>query len=213
MRRASHDSLHIRAIAAYRPQQEWDAALLIEHMLEEPDSWDQHFRLWVYRGSLGASFSRHIHDRASASIALYAAYGHNLMDKRSFSIVERINEITSKLSFAAAPANSSWVELFPSLLYLPDWLATWKREGRKELHRFSATFLEFIDDIREKMVSPFIHCQSPAAIKYVAFQKAGSAPKSLATALIENEGKHGLSKEQAAWLAGAVLWVIIICSM
>lgn len=50
MRRACHDSLHIRAVGAYGRQQERDAAVLVARLLEEPGSWDRHFQMCANLG-------------------------------------------------------------------------------------------------------------------------------------------------------------------
>lgn len=44
MRRAVHESLHLRAVWTYQPQQEWDAAHLLTNLLEESQEWNRHFK-------------------------------------------------------------------------------------------------------------------------------------------------------------------------
>lgn len=68
-------------------------------------------------------------------------------------MVQSINEIVHALSNASAPANTAWVELFPALLSLPESLASWKRRGRQQFVKFSATYKGLVDGVREKVVS------------------------------------------------------------
>lgn len=70
-------------------------------------------------------------------------------------MVDRIDYIVHELATAASPANATWVELFPSLLYLPEALATWRRRDRERANGFTATFKELLESVRERAVSVY----------------------------------------------------------
>jgi hypothetical protein len=51
MRKASHERLNPHAAEAYRLLQEKEAAVLVDNMLNDPDSWSDHLKrsvLYVY---------------------------------------------------------------------------------------------------------------------------------------------------------------------
>lgn len=92
---------------------------------------------------------------AAASLALSVTYGRQLTGEDSYSMVQQINEITSTMTTAAAPANATWIELFPVFCYLPEFLATWKRIGREQYTETSTTYRELIQSVQDRLVNLF----------------------------------------------------------
>lgn len=134
MRRAGHEGFNVRAAATYQPLQEKESALLALHCLQDPDNWDDHLK------------------RSAASTVLCAVYGWLSIDKSSDPFVDRINKLMHRLVYAALPG-SFLVEIFPSMLYLPEWMAKWKREGRRWFEKDTKMFEDLLTDVQNKMVS------------------------------------------------------------
>lgn len=44
MRRAAHEGFNVRASTSYQPLQEKESALLVSHMLQDPNGWDDHLK-------------------------------------------------------------------------------------------------------------------------------------------------------------------------
>ncbi|PSR85636.1 hypothetical protein PHLCEN_2v5365 [Hermanssonia centrifuga] len=166
MRRAAHEGFNVRASTSYQPLQEKESALLVSHMLQDPNGWDDHLK------------------RSAASTVLSAVYGWLPIDSSADSLVGRINEMMHRVVQACLPG-AFLVEIFPSMLYLPDWMATWKRKGKDFFRKDTAMFEELLDDVRNKMNS-------------------GSSTPCFAATLLEGEKKFMLNNQEAAWLAGTM---------
>ena len=110
--------------------------LLLSHMIQEPDIWDEHLR------------------RSAASTVLAAVYGWPPLDKSADPLVERINDLMHRLVRACLPG-AHMVEIFPWMLHFPDWMAKWKREAKGWFKKDTKMFEGFMDDVRTKMVTVF----------------------------------------------------------
>ncbi|PSR77911.1 hypothetical protein PHLCEN_2v7653 [Hermanssonia centrifuga] len=95
-----------------------------------------------------------------------------------------INEVAKSLSNAGA-VGAYLVDIFPVMLYLPEWLAQWKREGRQLHEKYSAMLEGLLLDVRSRM-------------------QTGGLKPCLGASLIEAEGRNELSKRESAWLAGVM---------
>ncbi|KAI0072737.1 cytochrome P450 [Panus rudis PR-1116 ss-1] len=115
--------------------------------------------------------------RSTASNILTATYGWPRINDSHVPLVKRIHDHTEHLSNACIPG-TSMVDMFPVLNYLPLWMSKWKRDAIAWHKRESVLFEGFMNDA------------------------AGDTQYSFASSLIEGEGKHELSKKEAAWLAG-----------
>lgn len=89
--------------------------------------------------------------RALASSITSIVYGTASTNRSLDDILERIFEVVHDISNAAGK-DRHLVELFPSMLLLPDWLATWKRDGAASYRKYSALFEGFYEDARDSMV-------------------------------------------------------------
>lgn len=134
MRRAAHEGFNVRASATYQPLQEKESTLLASHMLRNPTRWDEHLK------------------RSAASTVLSAVYGWLPIDTSADALVERINKLMERIIYACMPG-AYLVEIFPSMLYLPEWSAKWKREGRAWFRKDTEMFEGFFDDVKMKLVS------------------------------------------------------------
>lgn len=134
MRRAAHESFNVRASAMYRPLQEKESIWLASHILRNPIHWEEHLK------------------RSAASTVLAAVYGWLPIDTSADTLVRRINALAERMASASAPG-AYLVDIFPSMLYLPDWLAKWKREGRAWFKKDTDMFEGLFDEVEMKLVS------------------------------------------------------------
>lgn len=140
MRRAAHEGFNIRAAAKYQPLQEKESALLALRCLQDPDNWDDHLK------------------HSAASSVLCAVYGWLSADKSADPFIDRIYQFMDRLTHAALPG-SYLVEIFPSMLYLPDWMAKWKREGCRWFRKDTQVFEGLLADVQNNMVSQSCPCR------------------------------------------------------
>lgn len=133
MRRAAHEGFAGRSTALYQPLQEKESALLALRILDDPEEWSHHFK------------------RSAASTMLCAIYGWLSIGTGADPIVDRINEHMERTFQASLPGNFL-VESFPSMLYLPSWMAKWKREGLNWHRKDTEMFRRLIDDVKADMV-------------------------------------------------------------
>lgn len=134
MRRAAHEGFNAHTAVKYQPLQEKEAALLALGCLQDPDKWNDHLQ------------------RSPASTIFCAVYGWLSGDKSSDPFIDRIYPFMERLTHAAMPG-SYLVEIFPSMIYLPEWMAKWKREGRKWFKKDTQAFERLLSDVQNKMVS------------------------------------------------------------
>ncbi|KAJ3558639.1 hypothetical protein NM688_g803 [Phlebia brevispora] len=170
MRRATHEVMHMHAVDKQAPSQEYDAAVLLSHLIEEPDKWVRHC------------------GQAAASLAFSVLYGEHLADKSSYTEVEHLNQLTHVSTRSAAGGTGVWVELFPSLRHMPEWLpgAGWKRNAKAHFAKMTKQVHSWLDAAAERM-------------------RATEAKTCLARGLIEDKDKYGLTSDESAWLAGVAL--------
>ena len=192
MRRATHEGLlNTQAVLSYRPIQEKQAAVLALHMLDDPTNWDNHYR------------------RSSASTILSIVYGWPPVDPSRDSVVEEVHKLAFRVAHAIRPG-TYMVESLPWMLYLPEWLAKWKREGRALFRYGTKLFQQLKDEVEMQVVSAFY------AILYALTssnmpcqQRLGEMDSSSCFAAKLMDGKSDLSEQEIVWLAGTMLYVAL----
>lgn len=90
--------------------------------------------------------------RSAASTVLCATYGWLPLGKEGDGLVDYINDLMHRLVRACLPG-AYLVEIFPSMMYLPEWLARWKRDGYAWHRKDSVMFQSFMEDVAKKKVS------------------------------------------------------------
>lgn len=90
------------------------------------------------------------------------------------------------------------------MLYLPSWIAPWKRKALQWFKEDSEMFLGLLNEAQQKLVRFFSYNTRDERLNCFA-QRDGGSQQTFSAFLIENEEKTCLSKEEAAWLAGAML--------
>lgn len=133
MRRATHESFNTRKAGYYQPLQEKEAALLVYHMLCQPEDWDNHFK------------------RSAASMIFGIVYGWSSLDSSKDELARKVNDWMHRIVCAARPG-AFLVDTFPWMLSLPDWMAKWKRDAKQWYRTDRVLFEGMLSDIAHKMV-------------------------------------------------------------
>lgn len=91
----------------------------------------------------------HTFSTAAATVltSVYAYYPVKLGDP----LVHKVEQYVDRMLKAALPGNYL-VDLFPWMMYIPKWMASWKREGYAWFKKDTDMFLGVIDDVKEGMV-------------------------------------------------------------
>ncbi|KAF5342840.1 hypothetical protein D9758_013372 [Tetrapyrgos nigripes] len=132
MRKAAHEGLNIRASEAYQPLQEKEAAVLVDNVLKDPNSWVDHL------------------NSSAASTILTAVYGVESIKSKDDPLVAQVNNCADRLTRASQPG-AFLVEFLPIMKYLPEALAPWKKEGNEWYRKDTAMFQGFLDDVQSKV--------------------------------------------------------------
>ncbi|KAF7790516.1 hypothetical protein EIP86_001472 [Pleurotus ostreatoroseus] len=138
--------------------------MLVASILENPGQWNVHI------------------ERSIASTILAIIYDWPRDDPRTEAVIERVYDIAHRQASAAIPGNYL-VEIFPSMIHLPEWLAKWKREGRAWFKKDSEMFVGMMKNVEDKINTSVVD-------------------SCLAADLIHGRAKHDLNETQTAWLAG-----------
>jgi len=163
LRKAVADSLNTGAAKTYYPILQEEALLLVHSLVEGADQWSAHI------------------DRAIASSVLRISYGVPPIKSTNDPLVTQINAFNHRIETSAQPGAHA-VDIFPSLNYLPEWLAPWKRWGRAYHDQDSRMFLKlYHDSLRRK--------------------EAGECSPCVASLLTT---KPEVTEQEASWLAGVL---------
>ena len=133
MRKIAHEAVSGSSVVTYQPLQERSSAMLVASILENPGQWNVHI------------------ERSIASTILAIIYDWPRDDPRTEAVIERVYDIAHRQASAAIPGNYL-VEIFPSMIHLPEWLAKWKREGRAWFKKDSEMFVGMMKNVEDKIV-------------------------------------------------------------
>jgi cytochrome P450 len=121
------------AAASYEPVQLHESARLLYGLLKEPSKYEELFEL--YAGGL----------------IMELAYGITV-DSSNDPYIKRALQVVHTVERVASPG-AYLVDTFPILMYLPKWLAPFKREAEVLHHREISLFRELLFDVRDRMHS------------------------------------------------------------
>ncbi len=205
MRRVAHETFNVHASERFRPMQEREAALLVANILQEPKRWSYYCKRYdstslCYLIRLPIFIIRHSN---AASVALTSVFLRPLTDSSTDHIINRMDEISRSLTEASI-IGTYLVDVFPIMLYLPEWLARWKREGREHHEAYTAMFERLMSDLRQKLVRNCYHSSYRRSCK-PSLQQSGQFEDCLGASSLEAEDRGDLSKKESAWLAGVML--------
>ncbi|KAK7683862.1 hypothetical protein QCA50_013240 [Cerrena zonata] len=163
MRRAANGGLSVKAALSYTPLQEKEAIYFLDNLLNEKGQLDLQIR------------------RTAAATVLSAVYAYPPI-KLSDPIVVKVENYVERMLKAALPGNYM-VDFFPAMMYIPTWMAKWKREGYAWFKRDTDMFLGLADEVKQGL-------------------KEGTRSDCFVGKLLENAQGHDLDPIETAWLAG-----------
>jgi cytochrome P450 len=119
------------AAANYAPMQREEAVRMARDLVKQPEE----YQTWLVR--------------YSASVATRLAYGTTLYTGKEETCV-RIQQVNRHLERVGSPG-AYLVDAFPILMWLPEWLAPFKREGNRLHKEEYGLFKELVDDVRRRV--------------------------------------------------------------
>jgi hypothetical protein len=165
MRRFMHQAVHINEAIRYEPIQLYEAKRLVFDLVRAPEKYEMWF------------------ERFSGGVFLQIGYGKISTTGEEPCLRDCI-EVVHTLERSATPG-AYLVDLIPALMYLPEWLAPFKREGNR-LHKRELDFYTgLLDDVRHDM-------------------EKGTATRSIAVNLLERQAEFGFTDTEAAYTVGAL---------
>ena len=165
-RRLLHQQLNQKAADHWQPIQEHESRIFIRDIGQSPHRfYPDHAR------------------RFSASTIMRIAYNHRVHDYFD-PLVQRVNDSVKKAALAVNPG-AYLVDFFPAMLWLPDWLAAWKKDG-KSWHKEELSL--FKDEV-----------------KYVLQQtKDGNERKCFVNFMVDDSAGKDMTLDAQAYAAGSL---------
>ncbi|THG98633.1 hypothetical protein EW026_g3595 [Hermanssonia centrifuga] len=184
LRRAAHVGFNVRASKSYQPIQEREASAFVSNLLKSPSHWRDH----TERSAMPfidtfPYLLMHVNSSAASAI-LAVVYGWPSLDASGDPLVTRIKDFMDRVLTSSFPG-AFLVDIFPSMLYIPTWLASWKRRGLKWHQEDTEFFETFLVDAREKM-------------------HIGGDQPTFAARMLESEKKGELTLKEVAWITGTM---------
>lgn len=93
--------------------------------------------------------------RTAASTIMGIVYDYPPLKSAHDPYIARINDFVERLARAAYPG-TYLVEVFTWMLYIPSFLAPWKKEAQEWHIKDSAMFEELYGEVERRVVGPFI---------------------------------------------------------
>jgi cytochrome P450 len=164
-RKLMHTLTMPAAATSYQPLQVYESERLLFDLLLAPDKYEQLFERYAGGVIMRLAYSKTIETGDEAYI------------QDALRVVHTVERVASPGAYL--------VDTFPSLLYLPRWLAPFKREAAK-LHDFEITlFRGLIGEVREKM-------------------RQGKTSQCFSTTFLERQDEFGLSDDEGAYVIGTL---------
>lgn len=163
-RKLMHHLAMPSAAASYEPLQLYESERLLDSLIRD-----------------GAAHYEHAFERCASAIVMRLNYGKAIETGEEL-YLKRILEVVRHVERVASPG-AYLVDTFPSLLWLPRWLAPFKREAAA-LHREERSlFTGLLREVRAQM-------------------QRGAAPKCFAATFLEKQDEFGLSDVEGAYVLG-----------
>ena len=151
----------------YQPLQEDEAIRMVHDLIQNPGSYETFF------------------ERYAASVIMRLAFGITLYTGKE-DVAVRILKVVHNVERIASPG-AYLVDIFPSLMHLPDFLASFKREGKRlhaeELDLFTSQMLD---------VEKRLDAGDP------------TASDTFAAKWLQNQSSYNLTPHQAAYVVGTL---------
>ncbi|KIX97617.1 uncharacterized protein Z520_06395 [Fonsecaea multimorphosa CBS 102226] len=164
-RKVMHNMTMHASATSYQPVQIYESERLLYDLLRTPEKYEQLF------------------ERYAAAVVMRLCYGKTV-DTGDEEYVRDILQIVHTVERVASPG-AYLVDTFPVLMYLPTWLAPFKREAAR-LHEFEIkTFRGLLLEVREQM-------------------KADKGPRCFSRTFLERQAEFGLSDDEGAYVIGTL---------
>ncbi|KAH8993954.1 cytochrome P450 [Lactarius akahatsu] len=124
-------------------------------------------------------------ERTTASTMMSILYDYPTLRSENEKSVKEAVAYADRMSGSAAPG-AYLVELLPWMLHIPERFARWKYEGNRDFTRFNTLF--------ESLFNRAL----------VGMDPEGSERPSISASVFEDSGDNQLSRQEMAWLAGAL---------
>ena len=187
-RKFSNSVLNTNAAANYEPIQRSEAIRMVYSLIASPKQYEK----WL--------------ERYSASVILRLAYGITLHSTED-PLLKRILMVDHHLERIASPG-VYLVDTFPSLMYLPDWLAPFKREGKRLHAEELDLFSSLIEDVDRRLRAGDKSAEGCFTAKYLEDKEKWDMNPGLAAYIIGTmfEAASGTtSAAMMSWLLAMVL--------
>lgn len=164
-RKLMHSLASESVAPTYEPVQLRESFRLLKDLLADPNNYETWF------------------ERFSACVVLQLAYGKTV-ETGDEPIVRDILEVVHTLERVISPG-AYLVDTFPILMWLPKWLAPFKREGDRLHQRELSLFRKNIDNVRAEIAN-------------------GDQTPSFCRSWLEKEHSFGLNTDEAAYVIGTM---------
>ncbi len=153
------------AATSYQPVQIYESERLLHGLLNAPDGYEELF------------------ERYAGGVIMRLAYGKTI-ETGDEPYIQDALKVVHTVERVASPG-AYLVDTFPCLMYLPSWLAPFKREAAS-LHDFEITlFRGLLSEVREKV-------------------KQDKALKCFSTTFLDKQAEFGLSDDEGAYVIGTL---------
>lgn len=164
-RKVMHAMTMQTAATSYQPVQIHESEQLLYDLIKAPERYEQLF------------------ERYSGAIIMRIAYGKAIKTGDE-PYVQKVLKVVHTVERVASPG-AYLVDTFPILMYLPEWLAPFKREAA-QLHDFEITlFRDLLFEVRDKI-------------------KAEKCPRCFSRTFLERQSEFGLTDDQGAYVIGTL---------
>lgn len=158
-----HSLARVKMAESYQPTQILESTRLLYSLVQQPDNYEG----WLERYSSGLIFR--------------LGFG-KVMENHNNPTLKRLLKVVHELERIASPGQYL-VDTFPFLMYLPDWVAPFKKE-LKQLHREELQlFQSLLTDVEEE---------------------GEEAPNCWEKQYLEHRHEYGLTKDEGAYVVGSV---------
>lgn len=153
------------AATSYQPVQVYESERLLYDMIKTPEKYE------------------HLLERYAGAVIMRLGYGKTV-ETGDEPYVRDVLKVVHTVERVASPG-AYLVDTFPILMYLPTWLAPFKREAAR-LHDFEIKlFRRLLFEVRDKM-------------------KAEKSPRCFARTFLERQSEFGLSDDEGAYVIGTL---------
>ncbi|TFK67280.1 cytochrome P450 [Pluteus cervinus] len=166
-RKASHEGLRSQIVPVYQDAQALEAATLVQNLINRPELWAEEII------------------KSTASSMKTTIYGTSPLTSITDPVVAYISEMGHRLTTAVVPG-AYFVEFSPKMMYLPTWLAPWKREAMEWHKENTQKLQDLVRLVKEQVDDGTDYKQSFVSKLYSA------------------RSRHGLNQKEEAWLTGSI---------